>query len=105
LQAKLDSLGSYGYAWLVIWQEPWADSQSYFNSNGISPTNYFSDPNFSVLSQYSNTFGNGSGGVPQHYLLDKDGYVRKYSVGAIDGEPYATQWTNAIRELLGLPPI
>jgi len=103
LQSLLDAFGSDGYAWLVIWEHDWSQNEDYFNTNNLSPTNDCSDPSWSVLSAYTNKFGTGSGAIPQAYLLDRDGYVRKYGLGALDDEPHATEWTNAVRELLGLP--
>lgn len=100
MKTRLDSFGQYGYYWLVIWEEPWSESQG--NFAGKEPTNYFEDDGYAILSQYANRFAGGNTGIPQHALLDKDGKVRKYGLGATDQDPYKTEWDNAIKELLGI---
>ena len=75
---------------------------TYFTTNSLVATNIYSDPTTSTMSAYAGAFAGGSGSSPQNGLLDRDGDVRKYGIGAFDGEPYATEWTNAIKELVGI---
>ncbi|MCD6282682.1 hypothetical protein J7J84_03645 [bacterium] len=72
----------------------------YFHNDGYYPTEYFCRSGSNIRADYSTTFGDGGSGIPQHGLVDRDGNVRKYSVGATDGEPYKTEWDDAIEELL-----
>jgi len=94
--------GSDGYYWIIAWEDTLDYMTDYFNTNGWSATNCYEDPSLDSLGPWSAAYGGGSGGIPQNALLDRDGNVRLYAVVAIDGEPRATQWTNAVKELVGV---
>jgi hypothetical protein len=76
--------------------------QNYFDTNSWSATNVYEDPPLATLSPYASAYGGGSGGIPQNCLIDRDGDVRKYAVGAIDGSGPSVQWENAIKKLVGV---
>jgi hypothetical protein len=77
--------------------------QNYFSTNSWDCTNAYEDPPLDSLGPYASAYGGGSGGIPQNALIDRDGEVRLYSVGAIDGSGPSVTWTNAVKELVGVP--
>jgi len=63
----------------------------------------FDDGSHNALDSY-NGFPDigGSTAIPQTYLLDRDGTVRKAILGAFDEVPaLVTEWTEDIENLLG----
>jgi hypothetical protein len=94
---------SLGYYSILVWDDSLDFMQDYFSTNGWTATDCYKETSdHQVMGAYSAAFSSGSLGHPQNALVDRDGNVRKYDVGAIDGEPRATQWREAIEELLGI---
>lgn len=97
---------SFGYYAILVWDDSLDFMQDYFDTNGWTATDCYKESgDHQVMGAYSTAFNLDSPGYlghPQNILIDRDGNVRKYDVGAIDGEPRATDWRNGIEELLGI---
>jgi hypothetical protein len=78
-----------------------ASQTAWMNTKGYNCTDSYCDT-LGVVDEYCIAFTGSTNGIPQNCLLDRDGDVRKYGIGAFDGEPYATEWTDDIKELLGV---
>lgn len=88
----------------MVWEDTPSFMRNYFDTNSWDATNCYSNPSLSgTLSPWAAAYGGGSGGIPQNALIDRDGDVRLYSVGAIDGAGPSVIWTNAVKELVGVP--
>ena len=76
-----------------------ADAENYLiDVVGFTSTDhvqYIGETNPDVWAQY------GYGGYPTMVLIDRDGNIRKQSLGAIDGEPFHSQWQTVIEQLVG----
>jgi hypothetical protein len=70
----------------------------------LSGVGFTADDHVSYIGVTSPNVWNSYGfaGSPTMVLLDRDGYIRKQSCGAIDGEPYHTDWQTVIEQLLGV---
>jgi hypothetical protein len=71
------------------------------STNGYDCTDSYCDT-LNVVNTYCIAFTGSTNGIPQNCLIDRDGEVRMYGIGAVDGEPYATQWTNYVKQLVGV---
>ena len=71
--------------------------------------NYLAAQGFTKFVSYYGDIGPGHFATyyedanPVNILLDRDGYVRKIQRGAIDGEPYHSQWEPIVKQLCGAP--
>jgi thiol-disulfide isomerase/thioredoxin len=63
-------------------QETESQVQNFINSNNYACTYWALDPTGSYFGQLKG-FNNGSGGIPQHFLFDRDGRCRWAHVGAL----------------------
>ena len=99
----LNTNGSNGYYWIVAWSTSLSDGQIYFDTNGYTPTDYYQRQTGAgqALILYSTAYYTGSTGIPQHALIDRDGNVRKYSVGQMDYTPTrAQEWRDDVSSLM-----
>lgn len=98
----LTTYGPQGFYWIIAWEDTLDFMTNYFDTNSWNATNCYEDPALGSLGPWATAYGGGSGGIPQNALLDRDGDVRLYSVGAIDGAGPSVIWTNAVEELVGI---
>lgn len=98
----MTTYGPQGFYLILDWEDTTDFMQNYFDTNGWIATNIYEDSSLASLGPYASAYGGGSGGIPQNCLIDRDGDVRLYSVGAIDGSGPSVTWTNAVKELVGV---
>jgi hypothetical protein len=96
-----DTYKDDGYYWIIAWTDTVASQTAWLTTKGYNLTDSYCDT-LGVVDTYCTAFTGSTNGIPQNALLDRDGDVRKYGIGAVDGSPYNTEWTNAVKELLGV---
>ena len=76
-----------------------AQNWQFYEQNPYTWTDQYYDSTYAALNAY-NKFPpvNGSNGIPQTYLIDRDGTVRKARLG---GNAPDAEWRAAIEQLLG----
>ena len=95
LQGWYDSYNADGYYQIEVAIDDKDINWAWYPAQVYTWTDLFYSPE--ALSTYNSWAGFG-GGIPQSYLLDRDGTVRKARYG---GNPPDAEWRAAIEELLG----
>ena len=85
----------------IILVNPWPNEipdghDAYLAGQGFTQfVSYYGDPGPGYIAQYYVDAN------PGNVLIDRDGHIRKYDIGAIDGEPRHTDWDRVIKQLIG----
>lgn len=94
-QGWYDTFNADGYYQIEVAIDQRDTNWAWYEGQSYTWTDLFY--NTTALGAYNDWVGN-SGGIPQTYLLDRDGTVRKVRLG---GNPPDAEWRTAIGELVG----
>lgn len=74
--------------------------KAHFQANSLSDLYGYCRGDIGMNQRWSGSFNySSSSAYPQSIFIDRDGYIRAYALGAIDGNP--TPWETLLDELTG----